>query len=66
MSAPSPGLVDEKAGQYYRLKAALDKATENAKRQCLPLAQPKEELVDLVRNFDSAHAEKSRLLHWWS
>ncbi len=63
MTAPSPGLVDEKAEHYYRLKAALDEATENAKRKCLPLATLKEELVQLVRDFGSAHAEKSRLLH---
>lgn len=63
MSAPSPGQVDEKAEQYYRLKAALDEATENAKLRCLPLAQLKEELVQLVRDFGSAHADKSRLLH---
>ncbi len=63
MSAPTPGQVDEKAEQYYRLKAALDEATDNAKKRCLPLAQLKEELVQLVRDFGSAHAEKSRLLH---
>jgi hypothetical protein len=58
-----PAQVDEKAEQYYRLKAALDEATEAAKLRCLPLAQLKEELVQLVRDFGSAHAEKSRLLH---
>jgi hypothetical protein len=63
MSAPTPGQVDEKAEQYYRLKAALDEATEAAKLRCLPLAQLKQELVDLVRDFGSAYAEKSRLLH---
>jgi hypothetical protein len=62
-AAPKPAEVDEKAEQYYRLKAALDEATEAAKLRCLPLVQLKEELVDLVRNFGSAHAEKSRLLH---
>ena len=60
MSAPTPAEIDEKAAQYYRLKAALDAATEKAKLLCLPLASFKEELIHLVRDFGSAHAEKSR------
>jgi hypothetical protein len=63
MSAPSPAQVDAKAEQYRRLKSALDEATQEAKRQCMPLAQLKEELVQLVRDFGSAHKEKSHLLH---
>ena len=61
--APTPAEVDEKAARYYRLKEALDAATEKAKLLCLPLATFKEELIQLVRDFGSAHAEKSRVLH---
>ena len=39
MGAPSPGQVDEKAEQYYRLKAALDEATKTrSSRRKIPFA----------------------------
>jgi hypothetical protein len=62
-SMSAPAKIHEKAAQYYCLKAALDEATGASKLRCLPLAQFEEELVQLVRDFGSAHAEKSRLLH---
>lgn len=37
MSAPSPGQVDQKAGEYYALKEALDKATTAAAEARTPL-----------------------------
>jgi hypothetical protein len=63
MAAPTPAEVDEKAREFNRLKDALDAATEKAKLLCLPLATLKEELIHLVCDFGSAHAEKSLLLH---
>src|SRR6266436_4143317 len=63
MSAPTPALVDKKAAQYYAMREALDQATDAAKLLCLPLAKFKEELIDLVREFGSSHAGKSKLLH---
>ena len=53
MSAPTPRQIDEKAEQYYRLKDALDEATEAAKLACIPLAELKAQLVDLIRHFGS-------------
>jgi hypothetical protein len=63
MRAPTPAEVDKKAAEYYALKDALDQATEEAKLRCLPLAELKTELIDLVRDFGSVRAEKSFLLH---
>lgn len=63
MSAPTPAEVDAKAKEYLTLKDALDRATEDAKLRTVPLVELKEELVELVSSFGSAHAEKSRLLH---
>lgn len=63
MSAPTPAEVDEKAREFNRLKDALDQATEVAKLSCVPLVALKQELIELVRDFGSPHAEKSKLLH---
>src|SRR5437868_12011392 len=63
MSAPPPAEIDVKAEQYYRLKDNVTKAVLAAKDAQVPLDQLKEELIDLVRDFGSAHAEKSKLLH---
>jgi hypothetical protein len=63
MSAPSPAQVDAKAEQYYRLKAALDEATEQAKLKTRPLVLLKAELVELVSAYGSCHADKSKILH---
>src|SRR5437868_1551498 len=62
-TAPTPAEVDKKAEQYDALKEKFLQATLAAKEAQVPLDQLKEELIDLVRNFGSAHAEKSKLLH---
>ena len=63
MGAPTPAEVDEKAREFNRLKDDLDQATEAAKLKCVPLVALKQELIELVRDFGSPHAEKSKLLH---
>ncbi len=57
MNAPTPAQVDAKAKEYFARKAALDRATEDAKMRTIPLVEFKEKLVELVSNFGSAHKE---------
>lgn len=61
--APTPAQIDDKAGEYDALKDKLVKATLAAKEAAVPLDKLKKELIDMVRDFGSAHAEKSKLLH---
>jgi hypothetical protein len=61
--APTPAQVDAKASEYFALKDKLLEATLAAKEAAIPLDQLKEELIVLVREFGSVHAEKSKLLH---
>jgi hypothetical protein len=63
VTAPSPSRVDELAQEYLALKDKLLQATLAAKEAAVPLDQLKEELIELVRDFGSVHAEKSKLLH---
>jgi len=63
MDAPTPAEVDRKAQEYHALKDAVSKAMQAAKEAQIPLDQLKDELIDLVRSFGSAHAEKSKILH---
>jgi len=63
MGAPTPAVVDAKAADYNALKAALLKAFQACEEAQKPLEKLKEELVELVRDYGSTHAEKSKLLH---
>jgi hypothetical protein len=63
MSAPTPAEVDQKAEQYFVLRAALDDATAQAKLRTIPLVQLKSELVEIVSAYGSCHVEKSKILH---
>lgn len=63
MNSPTPAEIDEKAKQYNVLKDKLLEATLAAKEAQVPLDTLKTELIELVRNFGSQHAEKSKLLH---
>jgi hypothetical protein len=63
MDSPTPAEVDEKAKRYYALKETLVEALQAAKDAQLPLGQLADELIETVRKFGSAHAEKSKILH---
>jgi len=59
----TPAQVDAKAAEYDSLKEELQKATLAAKEAQVPLDVLKQELIGLVRDFGSAHAEKSKIVH---
>jgi hypothetical protein len=61
--APSPAEIDLKAIEYNDLEAELIAAKEAVPIAAKPVAEMKAELIDLVRDFGGAHAEKSKLLH---
>jgi hypothetical protein len=61
--APTPAEVDEKAQEYCALKDALLVAMKAAVDAQIPLEKLKQELIEAVSSFGSAHAEKSKLLH---
>lgn len=61
--SPTPLQVDEKAKKYYELQADLLQKMLAAREAQVPLQQLKTELIELVKDFGSTHAEKSKLLH---
>jgi hypothetical protein len=61
--APTPAEIDLKAVEYNELQEKLFKARGEAIAALAPVATLKDELIDLVRDFGGAHAEKSKLLH---
>jgi hypothetical protein len=61
--APAAADVEEKALQYFALKDALAKALKAAADAQIPLDVLKSELIEMVSEFGSAHAEKSKILH---
>ncbi len=62
-AAMTPLQVDEKAREFERLKEAVDRSMKAAKEAQVPLDELKEELIEMVREFGSAHAEKSKIVH---
>jgi hypothetical protein len=63
MGAPTPSEVDRKAAQFYALKEKLRDVANAYAEVEIPLDHLKKDLIELVSDFGSAHAEKSRLLH---
>lgn len=63
MTAPTAAELDSRAQDYYALKEALVRATETAAAARTSLDTLKQELIETVREFGSAHAEKSKILH---
>jgi hypothetical protein len=61
MTKLTPAEVDVQAAKYCCLQSALDEAIDTAKLRCLPLAQLKQELIGLVRDFGTK-SETSFLL----
>jgi hypothetical protein len=62
-TAPSPEDVDERAIAFNSLEARLTQTVADMAAASEPVKALKLELVELVRNFGSVHAEKSKLLH---
>jgi hypothetical protein len=62
-SAPTASQVDEMAELYYELDEQVEKAKLALKTVQEPLDKVKDEMRELVRQYGSAHAEKSKLLH---
>ena len=63
MDSPTPALVDELAKQYLELKDKLFQAQLEVRALQEPLDIKAAELREVVRQYGSAHAEKSKLLH---
>jgi hypothetical protein len=61
--APSPAEIDLKAITYKDLEKKLQEARDAVPIAAKPVADLKVELIDLVREFGGAHAEKSKILH---
>ena len=55
--------IDRLAVQFLELEQKVDDAYKIATALDAPHEKMKEELIDLVEEFGSAHAEKSKLLH---
>lgn len=62
-TAPSPTKVDELAREYNALKDKYLEATLAAKAAAQLLEDKEKELIPLVRDHGTPHAEKSWLLH---
>ena len=60
---PAPERVDELAKEYLAIKEEFDKATAAKDSIESRLDQKKDEIRLVVRDFGSAHAQKSKILH---
>ncbi len=58
----TPAEIDVKAAEYHSLEQALARAKAAAAKAQEPLDKLKDELIEIVSKFGSAHAEKSRLM----
>ena len=63
LNAPSAVEVDRLASRFLELEKTVDEAYKVAVAADEPYERMKEDLVCLVEDFGSVHAEKSKLLH---
>jgi hypothetical protein len=64
--APTPVQVDRLANEFLEREKKVDEAYKIAQAEDEPYERMKEDLIYLVDEFGSAHAEKSKLLHGMS
>jgi hypothetical protein len=63
ITVPTQADVDRLAEEYQALENEFDKAEAELKAVAVKLDQKANVLIEMVRNFGSAHAEKSKLVH---
>jgi hypothetical protein len=63
ITVPTQADVDRLAEEYQALENEFDKVEAELKAVAVKLDQKANVLIEMVRNFGSAHAEKSKLAH---